>query len=86
MALRNIKIIQHNVLHWFNRRISLSNTYRIIDPDVILINSHCTHENTAIKIPGYNIHTKNTLNNTSDGTAIAIKKNIQYKLLDFFVI
>lgn len=85
MALRNIKIIQHNVLHWNNRRISLSNTYRIIDPEIILINSHGIQENTPMKIPGYRVHTKNTLNNASDGTAIAIKKNIQYKLLDDFL-
>ena len=85
MALNNIKIIQHNVLQWTNRRIALSNTYRTLDPDVILINSHCLPEDTQMKIAGYYIHKKNTLNNPSDGSAIAIKRNIEYKLLDEFL-
>ena len=85
MAPHNLKIIKHNVLQWLNRRISLSNTYRIIDPDIILINSHGVNEDTSIRIPGYNTHTKNSLNNQADGTAIAIKKNIRYKLLDNFL-
>lgn len=78
MILNKIKIIQHNVLHWTNRRFSLSNIYRNIDPEIILINSHCVSDEVPIKIAGYHIHKKNTLNNHSDGSAIAIKKT--YKL------
>lgn len=85
MILNKIKVIQHNVLHWTNRRIILSNTYRNIDPEIILINSHCIPDETKIKIAGYNIHKKNTLNNPSDGSAIAIKKHINYKLHDNFL-
>lgn len=84
MAQHRIKVIQHNVLKWYNRRISLSNTYRIIDPD-ILINSHCMSDDTLIKIPGYTIHQKNTLNHLADGTAIAVKRSLQYKLHDNFI-
>lgn len=85
MILNKIKIIQHNVLHWTNRRFSLSNIYRNIDPEIILINSHCVSDEVPIKIAGYHIHKKNTLNNHSDGSAIAIKKHINYKLLDIFI-
>lgn len=85
MALNNIKIIQHNVLQWTNRRISLSNTYRTLDPDVILINSHCLTDEKYMKIAGYHLHKKNSLNNKSDGTAIAIKRNTEYKLIDDFI-
>ncbi len=82
MAPNSLKIIQHNVQQWNNRRISLSNTYRIIDPDIVLINSHCLTDSSTMKIPGYNIHKKNSLNNPADGTAIAIKKNLEYKIMD----
>ncbi len=82
MAPNSLKIIQHNVQQWNNRRISLSNTYRIIDPDIVLINSHCLTDSSTMKIPGYNIHKKNSLNNPTDGTAIAIKKNLEYKIMD----
>ena len=85
MALNRLKIIQHNVQQWNNRRISLSNTYRIIDPDIILINSHCISENSTMKIVGYNIHKKNTLHNQADGSAITVKKNIQCKIIDHFI-
>lgn len=85
MALNNIKIIQHNVLQWTNRRISLSNTYRTLDPDIILLNSHCLTDEDTMKIVGYHIYKKNTLNSQSDGSAIAIKKNITFKLIDDFI-
>ena len=58
MAQRKITVIQHNVLQWYNKCISLSNTYKILEPDIIFINSHCMPEDTTMKIPGYNIHKK----------------------------
>ena len=85
MAQRKITVIQHNVLQWYNKCISLSNTYKILEPDIIFINSHCMPEDTTMKIPGYNIHKKNTLNIPVDCSAIAVKKNQQYKLLDNFI-
>ena len=85
MAKQTLKIIHHNVQHWQNRRFTLSNTYRVIDPDIILINSHCLPDNIPMKIPSFNIVKKNSLNNLADGTAIAIKRNIKYKIMDDFI-
>lgn len=78
-------MIQHNVLHWRDRRIGLSNIYRNIDPDIILINSHGIPENEPIHIPRYRIHRKNTTNTHTDGTAIAVKHDIPHKILDHFI-
>ena len=61
-----LKIIQHNVLQWKNRRHELFNIYRHIDPDIILINSHCLPNQTPIKILGYKIYQKNTLQSTTE--------------------
>ncbi len=38
-----------------------------------------------MKIPYYNIFKKNTINNPADGTAIAVKRNIKYKIMDDFI-
>lgn len=85
MALNTLKVIQHNVQHWKTRKTTLSNIYRHFDPDVILINSHCIPDTYIMRIPSYNIIKKNTLNNPADGTAIAVKRNIKYKILDDFI-
>lgn len=77
--------MQHNVLHWRNRRLGLSNIYRNIDPDIILINSHGVPHNEPLQIPRYKIHRKNTTNTHTDGTAIAVKHNIPHKILDDFI-
>lgn len=85
MLNNTIKVIQHNVLHWRKRKLELSNTYRELNPDIILINSHCQTNNTHIKIPGYKCYQKNTLQTASDGTAIAIKHNIKHKVTSDFI-
>ena len=38
-----------------------------------------------MKIHGYTVHRRNTTNTNSDGTAIAVKHNIQHKLIDDFI-
>ena len=38
-----------------------------------------------MKIHGYHVHRRNTANTHTDGTAIAIRHNINYKLLDDFI-
>lgn len=80
-----MKILQHNVLNWSGRRFGLINSYKIIDPDIILINSHGTTTQTPLQIPGYTTHKRNLLNRPMDGTAIAVKNNIQHKILDHFI-
>lgn len=60
-------------------------TYTQHDPDIILINSHGIPHNETFKIHGYSVHRKNDTNTHTDGTAIAIKHNITYRLLDDFI-
>jgi hypothetical protein len=76
----NIKIIQHNVRHWNNNRFAFSNIYQAVDPDIILINSHGNKTTTPIKIQNYDVYLKNHLEDQHNGTAIAIKNNIQYRI------
>lgn len=54
-----IKIIQHNVQSWGTRKFELSNTYKSINPYVILINSYGT---TTTKLEGCNTFNKNDFN------------------------
>ena len=84
--VQDIKIIQHNVLHWTKERsVELSNYYRSENPHIILINSTSVINEDKIKIYNYNIIQKNFLNERSAGIAIAIRKNIKYRALDDFV-
>ncbi|KAK3867640.1 hypothetical protein Pcinc_026917 [Petrolisthes cinctipes] len=65
--------------------MQLSNIYRNIDPDVILINSHGIPDTDPLHIPQYRIHRKNSTNKHTDGTAIAVKNTIPHKILDQFI-
>lgn len=49
-----------------------------------MINSHGLKSNESLKIPGYIIHKINYSEENSDGSAIAVKQNIKYKLYDDF--
>ena len=86
MFVQKLRIIQHNVLQWGGRRHALNNTYHHINADIILLNSHGVKTGETLKIPGYRVHTTNKNNRHMDGTAIAIKHNIQHKLLDNFLL
>ena len=84
--IQDLKIVQHNVLHWTaERSIELANYYRQENPDIILLNSTCIIDNNIIKIYKYNIIQKNALNEGCAGIAVAIRKNIKYKIMDDFV-
>ena len=81
----SLKILQHNVRHWRNKKFTLANIYNNIDPDIILINDHSiTDNNPPMKIFNYNIHSCNKENTIHAGAAIAIKRHIPYKLHDNF--
>lgn len=85
MTISNtLTIIQHNVLHWKNNKESLITNYLETKPDIILTNSHGLKDTDSMKIPGYKCHKINTTQALHDGSAIAIKYNLQYKLLDNF--
>ena len=80
-----VTIIQHNVAHWNPYRHTLTNIYRDLDPDILLINSHGLHENEMLKIYGYTTYKVNSTNELHDGSAILIKSNIQHKIKDDFI-
>ena len=85
MVIQDLKIVQYNVLHWTKERSTeLANYYRQENPDIILLNSTNTINNN-IRIYDYNIIQKNALNERNAGIAVAIKKNIRYKIMDDFV-
>lgn len=82
--VKTLTIVQHNVCHWTTRKNSLSNTYYDINPEIILLNSHGLKATEQLKLFNYNTHKCNKTNERNDGIAIAIKRNIKYKLLDNF--
>ncbi len=80
-----IKIIQHNVLHWETRKMELIATYRMHDPDIILINSHGASEEENIKIVGYSTYMRNQSGERNDGSAILVKQNIKHKIDEEYI-
>ena len=82
--MNTLKVLQHNVRHWRTNKNSLINSYMEFNPHIILINSHGVKDNDTLKIPGYYIHKINSCNEINDGSAIAVKHNIQYKIDDDF--
>ena len=75
-----------NVQHWTDDKAgSLSAHLTINKPDIILITSTSRRSNqTKIKIPGYNVHSTNKMDEMSAGVAIAIKRGIRYKIINNF--
>ena len=85
MTRSTLKILYHNVLAWtYQRKIELGNYYGRMNPDIILMNSTNNINDERVKIYNYNIHERNFLNERHAGIAIAIKKDIKYKILDDF--
>lgn len=75
----------HNVLAWTtSRKNELCNYYNRRQPEIILLNSTGTINEERIKIFNYNVHEKNYLNERNAGIAIAVRKDIKYKLYDNF--
>lgn len=82
--IKTMTILQHNVKHWNSKKYELCNIYRTIDPDIILLNEHGQKETEHMNIFNYNIHKSNKTGEINDGVAIAIRKNLSYKLIDNF--
>lgn len=70
-----LTIIQHNTLNWASNKHNLTDTYKQINPDIILLNSHGLPNNEQINIKGYNSYIRNSSNQKHDGSAILIKTN-----------
>ncbi len=77
-----IKIIQHNALNWKTNKASLINYYLRSSPDIIAINSHSLKTKDSLKIPGYKTYKINNSQDIADGSAIAVKYNIQHRIFD----
>ncbi len=71
-------------MNWRTNKQSLVNNYLETNPDIILMNSHGLKNNESLKIPGYACHKINSEEAINDGSAIAVKHNLKYKLLDDF--
>ena len=82
MVVSPLIIVYHNALHWRTNYFSLANTYRKIDPDIILLNSHGNQNDDKIKIFNYNINQCNSTGESSDGSAICVRRNIPYEIID----
>ena len=83
--INTIKVIQHNVLKWtFAKWNEFSNIYMRHNPEVILLNSTGVNENSIIKIFQYNVYQRNVRNEGHAGIAIAVRRDVQHRLLDDF--
>ena len=78
-----ITVVQHNVNSWNNKKYELSNVYRNLNPDIILLNDTGVCEE-RIKIPYFDTYQSNKQGRWHRGTAIAIRSNMKYKLHDDF--
>ena len=82
--MNKVTIVQHNVQHWTNNKTTLTNMYNQIDPDIILLNGLSLTDGNKPKIFNYSCHYVNKENRQHLGTAIAIRHNLYYRLLDDF--
>ena len=88
-------IVQHNVNTWFNKRYELCHKYRLINPDIILLNHTGIVRGTGpplaypppqelLRIQHYTTYTSNKDNTPHSGTAIAVKNTIPHTIIDDF--
>ena len=81
----DLKTVQRNVNMWTDKKESLHNKYRQIDPDIILINDHSLLDShSPLKIQHYTVYTSNKRNEWHSGTAIAFKSNVKHTIQDDF--
>ncbi len=81
LIMNKLTILQHNVLLWNTSKQSLIN-YPQISPQITLINSHVLKSERFLKISGYKTYKINTSESIADGSAIAVKYNLTYKVYD----
>lgn len=83
--IKTLKIIQHNVRNWETHKHNLFNTYKEIDPEIILINSHGCPSTKKIKIFNYTTYQSNKTGQLNDGVAIAVKKELKHLIDEEFM-
>lgn len=81
--MTRLVILQHNVRHWATNRHALTNVYTKEDPHVILINSHGLTKD-SLRLMNYNTHQSNKADEMHSGTAICIRRDVKYRLIDHF--
>ena len=79
-----IKIFQLNAGGWITNKLSIQNAIRKENIDVVLINEHGIKAGEELKITSYNVYKKNALNERRSGCAIAIRKNLEYRIREDF--
>ena len=79
-----IEILKHNVTRWKPYRFHLINSYKQIDPYIMLLSSHGLTEEEALKMHEYTTHKVNTSNELQDGSVILVKTHINHKIEDNF--
>ena len=72
--------MQLNVHGWNPNKNSVSNAILAEDIDIALINDHGVKAGEPIKIWNYNVYKTNRLNEYNNGSAIAIKSALQYRI------
>lgn len=82
--MKIVTIMQQNVRHWVTNEINLCNYNGNSDPNIILLNSHGCTMDQPINIYIYIVHQRNHTQEKNDGVAIAIKRNVNYVLIDDF--
>ena len=84
-TLNSLTILQHNVQGWNSKRFQLCNTYREINPDIILLNETNT---LSLRLFGYSTYTsikmKNPTQTVGYGTAILVRNNVVHTVIDDF--
>ena len=73
------------MLRWkYPRKVELGNTYRLLNADIILMQSHGVIPPKVLKIAGYTVYWRNRRGEKNDGVAIAVKHGIKHTLIDDF--
>ena len=76
--------MQLNVCGWKKNKLSIINAINKENFDIILLNEHGMKNHEEMKIYNYNVFKTNTLNEKSNGCAIAVKRNISYRIREDF--
>ncbi len=77
-----LKKIQHNINGWQSKRIAISNSCRILDPDVVLMNDSGLADDCIVKMLSYNIFQSNKSGELHDGCISAIEKRLEFTKIE----
>ncbi len=77
-----INKVQHDVLSWRNKTQTLTNIYKELNPDIILMNSHGLKPKENIKIYNYNTYLINFSEEMHSGSATLVRQNLKRKIKD----